>query len=65
MNCFSFIVKRTLYNNKLQNKVPYFPQVKISLINYYRNEKYIAETKCLYGNFQKKWMSLKRLLLDK
>ena len=38
------------------------PQLKISLINYYRNEKYIAETKCLYGNFQKKWMSLNRLL---
>ena len=62
MNCLTFIVKRTLYNNKLQNKVPYFPQVKISLINYYKKEKYIAETNCLYGNFQKKWTSLKRLL---
>ena len=31
-NCLSFIVQRTLYKNKLQNEVPYFPQVKISLI---------------------------------
>ena len=61
MNCLTFIIKRTLYNNTLQNKVPYFPQVKISLINYYKKEKYIAETNCLYGNLKKKLMSLKRL----
>ena len=37
MNCLSFIVKRTLYNDKLHNKVPCLPHFKSSIINYYRN----------------------------
>ena len=61
MNCLSFIVKRTLYSNKLQNKVPCFPYFKSSIINYYRNEKYIAESKCHNDKFQKRWISLKNL----
>ena len=61
MNCLSFIVKRTLYNDKLHNKVPCFPHFKSSIINYYRNEKDTAESKCHNDKFLKKWISLKSL----
>ena len=64
LNCLLLIVKQTLYNTKLQNKVPYFPPFKLAIINYYKNEKYIAEAKCTFENFRRKWLSLQSLFCN-
>ena len=60
-NCLSIVVKRTLYNNKLQNKIPYFSQFISSITNYYRKEKYIAMSKCREDKFKEKWIILSKL----
>ena len=61
LNCLSFVVKRTLYRNKVQNKIPYFSQFKSSITTYYKHEKLIADSKCRSENFKKKWISLANL----
>ena len=61
LNCIMFVVKKLLYSNKMQNKVPYFLQFKSAIIDYYRSEEYIAIMKGNYISFRKKWISLDKM----
>ena len=61
LNCILIKVKQTLYNSRQSAKPPSFAKCKLSIIQYYLQEKYIAQINCRYNQFEKKWCSFKNM----
>ena len=50
LNCILLVAKQTLYNTKLQNKVPYLPPWSSAIMNY-KNEKIYSRSKMYFRKF--------------
>ena len=55
LNCIMIKVKQMIYNSRQQSRSPSFSKLKSSLLDYYKQEKYIAETSGSINKFDKKW----------
>ena len=62
LNCIIIVVKKVIYSNRFQNKLPIFVKCKSAIIDYYKKEKYVADSNCKGFNFDKKWFNLKNML---
>ena len=62
LNCIIIKTKQLIYNSRQQNRPPSFSKLKLSLIDYYKQEKYIAETNGNINKFDKKWFHFKHFV---
>ena len=62
LNCIIIKTKQLIYNSRQQNRPPSFSKLKLSLIDYYKQEKYIAETNRNINKFDKKWFHFKHFV---
>ena len=64
LNCLMIIVKKVIYAYRCKKKLPRFSKCQTDIIDYYKKDKYIAESSCKGHIFDKKWYSLKNLFTD-
>ena len=55
LNCILIIIKQEIYAAKFRNILPTFTLIKVSVIDYYEKEKYIAFVNRRVTQFFKKW----------
>ena len=63
LNCILIVVRQMIYNCKIKKQLPVFENIKISIVKYFKNEKYIAESNCRTNKFFRKWFQFRDLFI--
>ena len=61
LDCMLIVVRQMVYTYKIRKQLPVFDNIKVSLINYYKHEKYIADSNCRKDKFARKWFQFRDL----
>ena len=61
LNCILIVVRQIVYSCKIKKQLPVFDNIKFSLMNYFKNEKYIADSNCKKDRFARKWFQFRDL----
>ena len=61
LDCMLIVVRQMIYTYKIKKQLPVFDNIKVSLMNYYKHEKYIADSNCRKDKFARKWFQFRDL----
>ena len=61
LNCLLIVVRQTVYTYKIKKQLPVFDYIKLLLMDYFKYEKYIADSNCKNDRFARKWFQFRGL----